>query len=130
MEFVEIEKLFDNFLLYDINIYHDDKLFKTGKLKMVTVKNHYIKFFVESAGSIKALELFYPFSFKQTDNKIIFDYKVDTVTRGNKLLNLKIANYILEDTPKVKEVIKIETQMKKAQEDITKTKKKDRNLNR
>ena len=44
--------------------------------------------------------------------------------------NLKIANYILEDTPKVKEVIKIETQMKKAQEDITKTKKKDRNLNR
>lgn len=93
MEFVEIEKLFDNFLLYDINIYHDDKLFKTGKLKMVTVKNHYIKFFIESAGSIKVLELFYPFSFKQTDNKIIFDYKVDTVTRGNKLLNLKIANY-------------------------------------
>ena len=37
---------------------------------------------------------------------------------------------ILEDTPKVKEVIKIETQMKKAQEDITKTKKKDRNLKR
>ena len=44
--------------------------------------------------------------------------------------NLKIANYILEDTPKVKEVIKIERQMKRAQEDITKTKKKDRNLNR
>ena len=39
--------------------------------------------------------------------------------------NLKIANYILEDTPKVKEVIKIETQTKRAQEDITKTKKKD-----
>ena len=33
---------------------------------------------------------------------------------------------ILEDTPKVKEVIKIETQMKRAQEDITKTKKKER----
>ena len=40
--------------------------------------------------------------------------------------NLKIANYILEDTPKVKEVIKIERHMKRAQEDITKTKKKDR----
>ena len=46
------------------------------------------------------------------------------------LTNTKIANYILEDTPKVKEVIKIETQMKRSQEDITKTKKKDRNLNR
>ncbi len=34
-------------------------------------------------------------------------------------------------SPEMKqEVIKIETQMKKAQEDITKTKKKDRNLNR
>ncbi len=44
--------------------------------------------------------------------------------------NLKIANYILEDTPKVKEVIKIETKMRRTQENITKTKKKDRNLNR
>ena len=43
---------------------------------------------------------------------------------------LRIANYILEDTPKVKEVIKIEMQMKNGQEDITKTKKNDRNLNR
>ena len=43
---------------------------------------------------------------------------------------LKIANYILEDTQKVKEVIKIEMQMKNEQGDITKTKKKDRNLNR
>ena len=40
--------------------------------------------------------------------------------------NLKTANYILEDTPKVKEVIKIELQMKNGQEEITKTKKKDR----
>ena len=44
--------------------------------------------------------------------------------------NLKTANYILEDTPKVKEVIKIEMQMKSEQENITKTKKKDRNLSR
>lgn len=40
--------------------------------------------------------------------------------------NLKIANCILEDTPKVKKVIKIERQMKNRQEDIAKTKKKDR----
>ena len=41
--------------------------------------------------------------------------------------NLKTANYILEDTPKVKEVIKIESQMKNGLEDITKIKKKNRN---
>ena len=36
----------------------------------------------------------------------------------------------IEDTPKVKEVIKIEMQMKNGQEDITKAKKKDRYLGR
>lgn len=69
-----------------------------------------------------------------TDENLIKEYKAkrdECTTRLNKYRkNLKIANYILEDTPKVKEVIKIKTQMKKAQEDITKTKKKDRNLNR
>lgn len=44
--------------------------------------------------------------------------------------NLKTANYILEDTSRVKEVIKIEKQMKNGQEDISKMKKKDRNLSR
>lgn len=43
---------------------------------------------------------------------------------------LKTANYILEDTTKVKEVIKIERQMKNGQEYISKMKKKDRNLSR
>ena len=39
--------------------------------------------------------------------------------------NLKIANCILEDIPKVKEVIKIERQMRKRQEDIIRMKKKE-----
>lgn len=69
-----------------------------------------------------------------TDENLIKEYKAkrdECTTKLNKYRkNLKISNYILEDTPKVKEVIKIETQMKKAQEDITKTKKKDRNLKR
>ena len=69
-----------------------------------------------------------------TDDNLIKEYKTkrdECTTILNKYRkNLKIANYILEDTPKVKEVIKIERQMKRSQEDITKTKKKDRNLNR
>lgn len=44
--------------------------------------------------------------------------------------NLKIANYILEDTPKVKEVIQIERQMKSGQEEITKTISKNKCLTR
>ena len=66
-----------------------------------------------------------------TDDKLIQEYKEkrnECTTILNKYRrNLKIANYILEDTPKVKAVIKIEMQMKNGQEDITKTKKRDRN---
>ena len=65
-----------------------------------------------------------------TDGKLIKKYKEkrnECTTMLNKYReSLKIANYILEDTPKVKEVIKIEMRMKNGQEDITKTKKKDR----
>ena len=65
------------------------------------------------------------------DDNLIEEYKEkrnECTTMLNKYRkNLKIANWILEDTPKVKEVIKIEMQMKNGQEDITKTKKKDRN---
>lgn len=39
----------------------------------------------------------------------------------------EIANFILEDIPKVKEVVKIEKQMKLEQMEVTKTKKKNRN---
>ena len=64
------------------------------------------------------------------DDKLIEEYKEkrnECTTMLNKhRKNLKTANYILEDTPKVKEVIKIELQMKNGQEEITKTKKKDR----
>ena len=64
------------------------------------------------------------------DDNLIKEYKTkrdECTTILNKYRkNLKTANYILEDAPKVKEVIKIERQMKNGQEDITKTKKKDR----
>ena len=64
------------------------------------------------------------------EDNLIEEYKEKrsecTTTLNKYRKNLKIANYILEDIPKVKEVIKIEMQMKNGQEDITKTKKKDR----
>ena len=69
-----------------------------------------------------------------TDDNLIKEYKTkrdECTTILNKYRkNLKIANYVLQDTPRVKEVIRIEMQMKNGQEDIIKTKKKDRNLNR
>lgn len=68
------------------------------------------------------------------DDNLIKEYKAKrdecTTTLNKYRKNLKTANWILEDIPKVKEVIKIEKQMKREQEDILKTKKKDRYVGR
>ena len=68
-----------------------------------------------------------------TDDKLMQEYKEkrnECTTILNKYRkNLKTANYILEDTPKVKEVIKIERKMKRLEKlDITKVKQKNKNL--
>ena len=64
------------------------------------------------------------------DNKLILEYKNKrdkcTLTLNKYRENIKTANCILEDIPKVKEVIKIEQQIKRTQEEVTKTNKKDR----
>ena len=69
-----------------------------------------------------------------TDDNLIKEYKAKRDECTNVLniyrKNLKTANCILEDIPKVKEVVKIEKQMKLEEMKVTKTKKKDRNLNR
>ena len=69
-----------------------------------------------------------------TDDKLIKEYKTKRDEYTNVLntyrKNLKTANCILEDIPKVKEVVKIEKQMKLEQMEVTKTKKKNRNLSR
>ena len=68
-----------------------------------------------------------------TDENFIREYKQkrDNCTTvlyeyGKKL---KIAHYILDDTPRAKEVIKIEKQMTEIQQtDINRVKKRDKNL--
>ena len=69
-----------------------------------------------------------------TEDKLIKEYKTKRDEYTNVLntyrKNLKTANCILEDIPKVKEVVKIEKQMKLEQMEVTKTKKKNRNLSR
>lgn len=65
------------------------------------------------------------------DDKLITEYKLkisDYTTILNRYRkNVKIANYILEDIPKVKEVVRIEKQMQKKElEDINRIKKKNK----
>ena len=111
------------------------RLIVTEKLKTLDDVKNYISQTEKNIESVTNLRQKYRNKLRNcTDDNLIKEYKTkrdECTTKLNKYRkNLKIANYILEDTPKVKEVIKIERQMKRSQEDITKTKKKDRNLNK
>ncbi len=62
------------------------------------------------------------------ENNLIEEYKTKqdecTTILNQYRKNMKIANWILEDTAKVKEIIKYDKQVKRAQEDIAKQRKK------
>ena len=63
-----------------------------------------------------------------TNNELIKEYKAKrdsyTIILKKYRTNLKIANYILEDAEKIKEVIAVEKQMRKAERENTKIKSK------
>lgn len=107
------------------------RLIVTKKLKTTEDVKSYITQTENDIESVTDLRQKYRNKLRNcTDDNLIKEYKEkrnECTTILNKYRkNLKIANYILEDTPKVKEVIKIERQMKNGQEDITRARKKDR----
>ena len=108
------------------------RLIVTEKLKTLDGVKNYISQTEEDIESVTNLRQKYRNKLRNcTDDNLIKEYKTkrdECTTMLNKYRkNLKIANYILEDTPKVKEVIKIETQMKVLKKaDIKKLKNKDR----
>ena len=111
------------------------RLIVTEKLKTLDGVKNYISQTEEDIESVTNLRQKYRNKLRNcTDDNLIKEYKTkrdECTTMLNKYRkNLKIANWILEDIPKVKEVIKIEQQMKRNQEDITKTREKDRYVGR
>ncbi len=107
------------------------RLIVTEKLKTVDDVENYISQTEKEIENITNLRQKYRNKLRNcTDNNLIKEYKAKrddcTLILNKYRKNLKIANYILNDTPNVKKVIKIEKQMKKGQENVTKVKKKDR----
>ena len=108
------------------------RLIVTEKLKTLDGVKNYISQTEEDIESVTNLRQKYRNKLRNcADDNLIKEYKTkrdECTTMLNKYRkNLKIANYILEDTHKVKEVIKIETQMKVLKKaDIKKLKNKDR----
>lgn len=94
----KFESVFDPFILNEIEINQEDKQLKKGKLKLVSVKNHIIKFYFEQNGSLKQFELFYPFDIKISDDCITLDYTIKKFA-GNNILLYAYANTYKSDDP-------------------------------
>ena len=114
---------------------NETRLIVTEKLKTTEdVKNYILQTEKDIEGVTNIRQKYRNKLRNCTDENLIKEYKAKrddcTTILDKHRKNLKIANWILEDTPKVKEVIKIEQQMKREQEDIAKTKKKDRHVGR
>lgn len=97
MEYVEIERIFDDYLLCDVDVMQDDILIKSGKLKMVTVKNHIIKLYLDCNGVIKTFDYFYPFATQYDDQKIVLDYRFKELYKNNKIVEFFIRAYTITE---------------------------------
>ena len=107
------------------------RLIVTEKIKTVADVKSYISQTEKDIENVTNLRQKYRNNLRNcTDDKLIKEYKTKrdecTTILSTHRKNLKIANYILEDTPKVKAVVTIEKQMKREQNEISKTKKNDR----
>ena len=111
------------------------RLIVTEKIKTVENVKQYISQTEENIKDVTNIRQKYRNKLKNcSDDNLIKEYKAKRDECTNVLntyrKNLKTANCILEDIPKVKEVVKIEKQMKLNQMEVIKTKKKNRNLSR
>ena len=113
----------------------ETRLIVTEKLKTTEDVKSYISQTEKNIGEVTDIRQKYRNKLRNCmDDNLIEEYKAkrdECTTILNKYRkNIKTANWILEDTPKVREVIKIEQQMKREQKDIAKTKKKDKYISR
>lgn len=107
------------------------KLIVTEKIKTVDDVKSYVSQTEKEIENVTKIRQKYRNKLRNcTDDNLIKEYKEKrdgcTTMLNKHRKNLKTAKYILEDTPKVKAVVEIEKQMQREQNEISKTKKKDR----
>ncbi len=96
MKFIDdIEILFKDLLLTDITFAINSKIIKRGRLLNLSIKDFFVYFQLEVAkGGIKLFEIPYPFNIIQdNDQKIIFDYRLNTLVFEDVLNLLKIKKF-------------------------------------
>jgi hypothetical protein len=75
----KFSKVMGNILQKDIAIKCNNKILRQGTLLLLHPKDFYITFTIKIKGITKKYELPYPFSIDVEDDKLLFDYKIETL---------------------------------------------------
>lgn len=90
------------FLQSKITIKCDNKVLKTGKLKLFTVKQYFIRFYLENEKKEnKVLELPYPFLVHNENNMLTFNYKLTSLSFNNNKMTARLKYLKNSTTSKV-----------------------------
>lgn len=57
----------------------ENKVIKSGRLKLFIQKAFNLKFFLDDCETAKAFEIPYPFSIKKNENGYVFDYRLKNI---------------------------------------------------
>jgi hypothetical protein len=94
-----IENVLMDFILKDVVFKLDNKIIKQGCLKLVNIKQFFIKFNIESEGVVRVFELPYPFKIIKTEDKCILDYTLSALALGSTHINNTLKNFRIPQKP-------------------------------
>ena len=86
IENTDLEKIFTSLLQKNLTIEIEGKIIKTGKLILFNQKYFFVVLLIYNKEKKKQekIDIPIPFSIKKEKNKIIFDYKINTLAKNNK----------------------------------------------
>lgn len=78
----KIEKAVNKLLQQKIRFYVNNKLIRTGKLILFSIKDFYLVFTINIHQHRKTFEIPYPFECRAQDHNIVFDYGMQHLHHG------------------------------------------------
>ena len=103
MYFQQLQECMKTVLQRDIKLVINNKVIREGKLILFNLKDYYIEcMFIVKDNQRKTYEIPAPFAIDIHENKILFDYTIETATNNNLNNNVAIKMLALEAGKKSK----------------------------